>query len=440
MDLHTRTTEPAVVLTPPAGALDVEALVERAAGLRPAEVAVTAPSALGTLPAVATPSPATPSPATPFAQPATATPATAATPAAPPATVKPTVPATPATPNTSAAPPPAAPSTNAPPPTAHSGTATPAGLVVFDLRRVTALTPDAAAPLIALAAAPGPTRHVALAEPGGAVHRALAAADPAGVLARFATLDEVLLGTDADRRVEELVPRFEALTRSLLSATTVAEALQQISTAARHLIEPAEVVSVTLRAPDGTFTTPAETDEVATELDQVQYRSSRGPCVDAADPDGPGYAISADLVTEERWPEFAATAVANGLTGALATQLPSPNEAVDGALNVFTKHSDGLSDTDRHVALLLATHAALALAHVRATELASLHTAQMRRAIDSRDIIGQAKGILMNRQGIGADEAFTLLRETSQHLNVKLVEVASTLVARRGELDPPTGA
>jgi AmiR/NasT family two-component response regulator len=61
----------------------------------------------------------------------------------------------------------------------------------------------------------------------------------------------------------------------------------------------------------------------------------------------------------------------------------------------------------------------------------------LRRAIDSRDVIGQAKGILMQRRGIGADEAFVLLRRTSQQLNVKLAELARTLATRHTELDLP---
>ncbi|WP_410614425.1 ANTAR domain-containing protein [Amycolatopsis sp. lyj-109] len=85
--------------------------------------------------------------------------------------------------------------------------------------------------------------------------------------------------------------------------------------------------------------------------------------------------------------------------------------------------------------LLLATHAALALAHARSTELADLNDLGLRHAIDTRDVIGQAKGILMQRQGITADAAFALLRSTSQNLNVKLVEVARNMVAHHAELD-----
>ncbi|MGW6441709.1 ANTAR domain-containing protein [Lentzea sp. NPDC055074] len=318
----------------------------------------------------------------------------------------------------------------------------PPAVVVLDLRELAGLPAKGARNLVSFVQVLSfrAVRCALLVTPAGAVARALATVDEAGTLPRFGDLEEALLGHawTAEHGVDALVPRFEALTRTLLGAGTVAEALRLVVEATRHLVPTAGVVSVTLRGPDGVFRTPVETDPVATALDEAQYRSGRGPCLEAARKDGPGYAVSADLGAEPRWPEFAATATENGLTCVLATELlSSSNDAVTGALNIYSRHHDVISDTDRHTALLLATHASLAIAHLRTAELAALHTAQLRRAIDSRDVIGQAKGILMNRQGISADEAFTLLRLTSQHLNVKLVEVAETLVARRGELEPP---
>ncbi|MDX3660098.1 ANTAR domain-containing protein [Streptomyces sp. ID05-26A] len=318
----------------------------------------------------------------------------------------------------------------------------PPSTVVLDLRELTDLPAAGARNLVSFVRALSfrAVRCALLVDPARTVARVLATVDHARTLPRFADLEEALLGQAwiAEHGVEELVPRFEALTRTLLGATTVADALQLVVAATRKLVSCADVVSITLRGSDGVFRTPVETDPVATALDEAQYRSGLGPCVEAARKDGPGYAISADLGAERRWPEFAAAATENGLTGVLATELLSAsNDEVTGALNIFVRHHAVISDTDRNTALLLATHASLAIAHLRTAELAVLNTAQMRRAIDSRDVIGQAKGILMSRQGIGADEAFALLRQTSQHLNVKLVEVAETLVARRGELEPP---
>jgi AmiR/NasT family two-component response regulator len=96
-----------------------------------------------------------------------------------------------------------------------------------------------------------------------------------------------------------------------------------------------------------------------------------------------------------------------------------------------------LTEADHTTALLLATHASLALAHTHALTMHELKIVNLQRAVDSRDVIGQAKGILMARRGINADDAFELLRRTSQELNTKLVEIARTLTIRHGELDIP---
>ncbi|HEX7306841.1 ANTAR domain-containing protein [Lentzea sp.] len=230
---------------------------------------------------------------------------------------------------------------------------------------------------------------------------------------------------------------FEELTRRLLRTSTVAEALRQVADAAKLVVSGADMVSVTVRAPDGTFHTPVRTGTAAGDLDQVQYRAGRGPCVDAARSDGPGYVASDDLGAETRWPEFAGAAVDHGFHAILSCELfpAQGRQRLSGALNVYSRHVNGLDHADRHAALLLATHGSLALAHARAAELADLRQAQFRRAVGSRDVIGQAKGILMHRQGITADEAFDLLRRTSQQLNVKLLDLAGTLTTRHAELD-----
>jgi GAF domain-containing protein len=116
--------------------------------------------------------------------------------------------------------------------------------------------------------------------------------------------------------------------------------------------------------------------------------------------------------------------------------LPAPGATgLSGALNVYSRQPDGLRDADQHVALLLATHASLALACARTSEMAELRETHLQRAISSRGVIGEAKGILMGRQGISAEDAFDILRRTSQQLNTKLVQIAETLVARHRDLD-----
>ncbi|EFL08293.1 hypothetical protein SSMG_03964 [Streptomyces sp. AA4] len=240
-----------------------------------------------------------------------------------------------------------------------------------------------------------------------------------------------------DRAKTDAAGRFEALSRMLLSATSVADVLRQVVEATAAAIAGADWVSVTVLGSDGRFSTAARTAKTAAELDRIQYRSGDGPCVEAARADGPSCVASADLTAEARWPRFTAAARELGCRAAFSTQLPAAPglDRAAGSLTIYSRRPDSLAETDRRVALLLATHASLALANTHLRKAAELRRAEFRRAVDSRDVIGQAKGILMNREGLSADEAFDLLRRTSQDLNVKLVEVARTLTDRHGELD-----
>jgi hypothetical protein len=231
--------------------------------------------------------------------------------------------------------------------------------------------------------------------------------------------------------------QFALLTYSLLDAETVDDVLNQVVQAAAGVVPQADVVSITLRTPDGRFHTPFMTDSTAEALDQAQYEAGEGPCVDAARPGGPAVAGWADLRVDPPWPVFARAAVAHGMAAVLSTALiPAPPPGrLSGALNLYARTPGGLDDVDRDLVLLLATHASLAAVATDAVTRERMREVQLRRAIDSRDVIGQAKGILMSRRGISADEAFDVLRRTSQDLNVKLVDLAETLASRHTELD-----
>lgn len=227
------------------------------------------------------------------------------------------------------------------------------------------------------------------------------------------------------------------MTRQLLRANTIDGSLRLVVDAALRVVGNADLVSVTLRGPGGEFFTPVRSADVAGELDRAQYLAGDGPCLDAARPGGPAHASSDDLVVETRWPGFTAAAARYGCTAVLSVELPAAGgpDQFSGSLNLYSCHPHRLTGTDRYAALLLASHGALALARARAAELADLLESRLRQAIDSRDTIGQAKGILMHREGVTADEAFDLLRRTSQDLNIKLVELARTLVTRHTDLD-----
>ncbi|GAA4322708.1 GAF and ANTAR domain-containing protein [Actinomadura luteofluorescens] len=228
------------------------------------------------------------------------------------------------------------------------------------------------------------------------------------------------------------------LTRSLLDAETVDGVLRRILLAARVLIPDADMASITLRERTGELGTPFYSDPEAVDLDRLQYRLGEGPCVTAADPAGAAFACSGDLSAEPAWPRFGPAAASYGYAAVLATVLLLPTESDEavGALNVYSRAPGSLDDVARDTALLLATHASLAMAAVRtaadgAREMADAENqmVNLRKALDTRTVIGQATGILMARRGLDAGKAFELLSRTSQNLNVRLGSLAEGIVS-----------
>jgi transcriptional regulator with GAF, ATPase, and Fis domain len=235
-----------------------------------------------------------------------------------------------------------------------------------------------------------------------------------------------------DSEASKPLPVLRELTRLLLAAGTVDGVLRGVITTARHAIPGADLVSITLRHDDGRLETPAGTGPAAVDLDQAQYRAGKGPCVDVADPAGPAYIINNDLSGETAWPVFAASATVHGFVSVLSTALLSGTEPVPftGALNIYSRDRHRFDDTARDFAFLLATHASLAVATAsrrQALADADNTVVNLRRALQSRTIIGQATGILMARRNLTAHEAFDVLNRVSQNRNIKLVHLAALL-------------
>jgi hypothetical protein len=232
-----------------------------------------------------------------------------------------------------------------------------------------------------------------------------------------------------------VVAEFVALAEKLLDAPTVQDVLERIAEAALRVVPGADVVSVSLRAPDGTLDTPATTDAIGVRLDELQNEFDEGPCLDASRIPGIGIAFSADLPAGEGFAKWGPAAAELGIESVMAIGLfPAQDPPRVGSLNVYSRRRGGLSEADRDAALVLAAHAAVALTGTLATGRAELQVVQLKEALRSRDVIGQAKGILMERRGIDEAEAFDVLKAASQSLNVKLARLAEILATCRAEL------
>jgi hypothetical protein len=248
---------------------------------------------------------------------------------------------------------------------------------------------------------------------------------------------------DGGPTISPLIREFAMLSRLLTGPDTedtrVVGMLARVADAGVDMVEGAEVVSVTLRLSDGTFTTPARTDPLADRLDEAQYEVGEGPCVTATATPGFGVAYDPDLADPravgDQWPRWAPRAVELGVRCVLCTGIyPADDPPREATVNYYSSVPYALDHADRDTALLLASFAGVALHHSAARTAAELEVANLRKAIAARDVIGQAKGILMERRGYDADQAFETLRHASRTLNIKLRDVAATLASRRAEL------
>lgn len=171
-----------------------------------------------------------------------------------------------------------------------------------------------------------------------------------------------------------------------------------------------------------TVVSRAPTDPVITKLDRLQSELHEGPCISAIEqPPENGLIGADDLAGDDaaRWPRFAPLAVEAGYRSILSTTL-NTDGGVRAALNLYGGEADVFDAEARMTAGLFGVEAALLL-------YGSQHARYLQQAVDSRDVIGQAKGLLMERFAIDDEEAFRMLVRSSQDTNMKLVNVAGWL-------------
>lgn len=230
--------------------------------------------------------------------------------------------------------------------------------------------------------------------------------------------------TEVAPNVAAQMPR---LVRSLQNdCTDTNTLLQLISEAAVTTIPGAECASVTLVC-KGQVQTPVIVGALAGDSDRIQHDLGEGPCIRAAVSDETVWID--DMRTESRWPQFASAVADVGILSMVCFCLYIDGNDF-GALNLHSSMPDAFNDEARSIGELFAGHAAAAFSSVRERD-------QLRVALSSRDLIGQAKGMIMERYRIDADAAFQLLARLSQDSNTKLVEVARQVVDAGPEISDP---
>jgi GAF domain-containing protein len=207
------------------------------------------------------------------------------------------------------------------------------------------------------------------------------------------------------------------------------ETLDAIVLAAKVSVPGFDHAGISTIDRSGTITTRAATDEMVLKLDQLQYSLSEGPCVDSM---REARVVSApNIEHDERWPNYVAEATrSTGLRAQLGIRLFLDGQDTLGGLNLYSTQTAEIDDDSIAVAELFAAHAALALGNAREID-------QLNTALQSRKVIGQALGLLMERYRMSEDRAFAFLTRASSHGNIKLITVAQELVdeANKREVD-----
>jgi GAF domain-containing protein len=178
--------------------------------------------------------------------------------------------------------------------------------------------------------------------------------------------------------------------------------------------------------------TAAASSEAAERVDAVQYRAAGGgPCLDAYRRQVMNRIDSTD--TDERWPEFSRAAAAAGVHSTLSFPLVVGGDGL-GALNLYSDVKSGFDAADEEAGAIFANQASVTLANARAYWANEELKRNLQRALESRGVIEQAKGILIAQQGYSDDEAFDVLSRASQRSNRRVHELAVEIVERaRGE-------
>ncbi|MHC1561543.1 GAF and ANTAR domain-containing protein [Actinomycetospora sp. C-140] len=223
---------------------------------------------------------------------------------------------------------------------------------------------------------------------------------------------------------DELVLAMRNAGRALAQQPSIRDledTLARIVIAAVDTIPAVDAASISLTVHERIETRHPTTDLIR-KLDDTQSELREGPCIGAIDDPPPnGIIVAQDLADEDmhRWPRFAPYAVEAGYLGLMSTQL-STETSMRGALNLYSATADAFDEQSRTLCGLFGVQAALVL-------YGANHAAHLQKAVDSRDLIGQAKGILMERFTVDAHAAFQMLVKSSQDTNVKLTRVATWL-------------
>src|SRR5688500_3194149 len=237
----------------------------------------------------------------------------------------------------------------------------------------------------------------------------------------------------ASAEASDLAGRLLQLAAFPANAEVVDAALRLVVALAHATVSGADGVSVMLSRA-GSLAAVAASDETISGMDADQYATGQGPCVSAATDGHPIYVESLD--TESRWPEFIPRARQRGINSILSMPLLTQGRPL-GALNIYSNRAGALSDPEHALAALCAQQASDLLASAAVDVSAEELSGRLRDALQIRETIAMAVGVVMNREGVSADDAQALLLQSSHQSAIPLREQAQAIVTFTQRGSPP---
>jgi GAF domain-containing protein len=218
----------------------------------------------------------------------------------------------------------------------------------------------------------------------------------------------------------EFATSLAEVARTINRPQSMAETLDAIAHAAERAIPGFDEVGISLMHADGKVETKAATGDLVWQLDSLQYELDEGPCVSSLREEP---VIVVDHVRHaQRWPRYVPEAVKRGLKAQMALRLYVDEDGTLGGINLYSTSGEEIEPHAPDVAQLFAAQAAVALGHAQ-----EVH--HLNRALESRQQIGEAIGVLIERYQLDQQAAFNFLVRLSSRSNTKLREVAARVVA-----------
>lgn len=216
--------------------------------------------------------------------------------------------------------------------------------------------------------------------------------------------------------------------RSINSHRSLDDTLDAIVRAAQQTVPGFEHVGISITHGGDRIETRSGTGRLVWDIDELQYKLGEGPCYDAIT--SGGVTTMDDIATERRWPRYVEEAARFGLSAQMGLQLYDDGSTL-GGLNFYSVNP-GIDPDAIQLAELFAAHASIALGRAR-------HEHQLNESVTTRQAIGTAVGIIMERYRIPEDRAFQFLVRASSTGNVKLRAIAQEVVdsANRDFAVPP---